>query len=192
MAELPAEQTTLAFFTPFAFDLARVQGVEGMEPNPDAIDQIGDITADIDPAFALPVAARGLTVVVRTNQQAQPLPHRWDGRWREAGTTQGYIPLSELDAGTQDPDSVSQVTKTHIMRLGRPVLEISVPHFREQLGPVLANTLTGAFQHTDRGWSAIGTLFDASRSLAINIRRIQAANQVRERGLEPFTIRWRA
>ena len=180
--------STVGLFTPRAYDDARVSGITSMEPNPDAIARIGEITAEASPAFAFPVAATGLVIVLRGGHRDY-LPHRWDGRFNEAGTTQNYIGLGGL--AEDDPSQVPAVTKAEVMRWGRPILELTVHDFSQALGPAMATTVVGGFQHPNQRWAAFGTLTDFGHSLTTNVKRIRAVKRVAEEGLEPFIIRRR-
>jgi hypothetical protein len=66
--------TTLAFLTPQAFDNARAGSVIRLEPNPDAITRIGEITGSVSTEFALPAIAQSLAIVIlgAVNHPNQP------------------------------------------------------------------------------------------------------------------------
>jgi hypothetical protein len=180
------QASTAAFFSPRAFDGARLSGITHMEPNPEAIGRIGEITASVSPEFALPDAARSLLIVLRGGHP-EVLPHRWDGRFLEAGITQGYVPLSGLES--ENPLSPPIMTKLEILRLGRPLLELSVHNFNQPFGPAMASTILGGFQRSNQVWASVATMFDTGHSPITNIRRIRAVQKVTKEGLEPFVIR---
>jgi hypothetical protein len=185
MSTVPALPNTLGFLTPHAYGEAHRQRIVGMEPNPDAIDDIGRITAEIDAKFALPVAARGLTIVLRGGEETN-VPHNWDGQFAKAGTTQNYIPLDELVR--TKPVEGAPLSKAAILALGRPVFELSARDFTHPLGPILAATILGAFHHPGRWWSVTGTLISGHGNPILNAKRALAVEKVRSEGLEPFTI----
>jgi hypothetical protein len=177
---------TVGFFTPRAYDAARINGIVSMEPDIAAITRIGEITADVSPEFALPVASRGLTIVLRGGH-TEYLPHRWDGHFRDAGITQNYVGFGGLEA--EDPLQPPSMTKAQIQQLGHPLLELTLHTFDQPLGPAMAATILGGFQHPNQRWAAFGTLTDFGRSPVTNVKRVRAVKKVTDEGLQPFIIR---
>jgi hypothetical protein len=159
-----------------------------MEPNPAAIARIGEITAEVSSEFAFPATATGLMIVLRGGHMVYT-PQHWDGQFRDAGMTQNYIGMGGLEA--EDPLRPPTITKAEMLRLGHPLLELTVHDFSQRLGPAMAATAMGAFQHPNQRWEAFGTVTDFGRLPTTNFRRVRAIRRVTEEDLEPFIIRRR-
>ncbi|HSW98878.1 MAG TPA: hypothetical protein VLF71_03500 [Candidatus Saccharimonadales bacterium] len=181
---MPPEAAPRVFFTPDAYMVARGDGITGFRPNPQAIDQIGEIAAKLDARFALPVAAGGLAIVIRNGNR--PIP-KWDVRFVDAEPDQLYIPAPELEA--QLPWRPDLVSKHGIAATGRPVLELGLHGFSNPFGPLMAAKLVGASYDPNQAMADARTMVSLDRSPWFNARRVGVVHTVIKRGLEPFIVR---